>query len=261
MIFLAAALAVLVVAAARPQRSTAVPVEGAGIMLANDISSSMSADDISPSRLGAAKAAALRFLNGVPSSVSVGQIEFARRPTLLQSPTTDHVLTRQAIERLAPGGGGTAIGDTIQVALRSLEALRHAGKKLPGAILLLSDGTSNVGVSPFTAAEQAKAAHIPIYTIALGTTHGTIQIKRKGRTVMAPVPVSPQELGQIARLSGGRAYAAADSTGARAIYAHLAAKLGTKRVKEDISRDFVGGGVVLLLAGAVLSLLWFARLI
>jgi Ca-activated chloride channel family protein len=261
MILLGAALAVLILAAARPQRSTAVPVEGAGIMLADDVSSSMTATDVSPSRLGAAQQASLRFLNGVPGSVSVGQIEFARQPTLLQSPTTDHSLTRQAIERLAPGGGGTAIGETIETALRSLAALRHAGKKLPGAILLLSDGTSNVGISPYTAAEQARAAHIPIYTIALGTAHGTIQIKRRGRVVTAEVPVSPQELGQIARLSGGRAFTAADSAGARAIYSHLATKLGTKRVKEDISVDFVGGGLVLLVAGGSLSLLWFARLV
>jgi Ca-activated chloride channel homolog len=261
MVLLAATVAVLILAAARPEQATTAPVDGAGIMLANDVSSSMTATDVKPSRLGAAKRAALRFLSGVPSSVSVGQIEFARRPTLLQSPATDHALTRQAILRLAPGGGGTAIGEAIQDALSSLAALRHAGKKLPGAILLLSDGVSNVGISPYTAAEQAKAAHVPIYTIALGTDHGTIEIKQRGQTVTAAVPVSPQELGQIAKLSGGHAYTASDSAGASAIYAHLAVKLGTKHVKKDISADFVGGGLVLLLAAGALSLLWFARLV
>jgi Ca-activated chloride channel family protein len=261
MLLLAAAITALILAAARPERRTIVPVDGAGIMLANDVSSSMSSTDVRPSRLGAAKRAALRFLGGVPGSVSVGQIEFARHPTLLQSPTTDHALTGKAIAALVPGGGGTAIGDAIQTALRSLSTLRRAGKKLPGAILLLSDGTSNVGVSPYTAAEQAKAAHIPIYTIALGTAHGTISITRRGRAVSTPVPVSPGELGQIAKLSGGKAYTAADSARASAIYAHLATKLGQKHVKQEITVDFVGAGVILLVGGGVLSLLWFARIV
>jgi Ca-activated chloride channel family protein len=261
LLLLTVAIAALILAAARPEHTVAVPVEGAGIMLANDASNSMSATDVSPSRLAAAQKAALRFLNGVPGSMSVGQIEFARHVTLLQSPTTDHALARQAILRVAPGGGGTAIGDAIDTALHSLASLRHAGKKLPAAILLLSDGTSNVGANPYAAAQQAKAAHVPIYTIAMGTASGTIQIKKKRRTVTAPVPVSPQELRQIANLSGGRAYTAADGARASAIYAHLAAKLGSKHVKREITADFVGGGLVLLLASGALSLLWFARLI
>ena len=257
----AAACTVLTLAAARPQDTAAVPVDGAGIMLANDVSSSMSATDVKPTRLGAAKRAALRFLSGVPASISVGQVEFARHPTLLQSPTADHSLERQAIARLAPGGGGTAIGDAIETALSSLATLRHAGKKLPAAILLLSDGTSNVGTSPYTAAQQAKAAHVPIYTIALGTADGTIQIPRAGHDVTADVPVSPGELDEIAKLSGGRAYSAADSQRASAIYGHLATKLSTKRIKQDITTDFVGGGLALLLASGALSLLWFARIV
>lgn len=256
---LAGALVVLILAAARPQRSVTLPVKGAGIMLANDISSSMSATDVRPSRLGAAKRAALGFLARVPGSVSVGQIEFARHPTLLQGPTTDRRLAREAIARLQPGGGGTAIGDAIQVALHSLTTLRRDGKKVPAAILLLSDGASNVGVTSASAAQQARADHIPIYTIALGTARGTIQIERGGRRVTADVPVATQELAQIARLSGGRAYTAADSARASAIYAHLAKKLGTRRARRDITVAFVGAAVFLLLGSAALSLRWFAR--
>jgi Ca-activated chloride channel family protein len=255
------ALAVLIVAAARPQDTVAVPVDSAAIMLANDISSSMTATDVHPSRLGAAKAAAKRFVAGVPGSVQVGQIQFARRPTLLQSPTTDHQLTQQAIAQLSPGGGGTAIGGAIETALHAITTLPHKdGKRPPGAIVLLSDGTSNVGISPYTAAAQAKALHIPIYTIAIGTAHGTIPIKHGTQTVTTPVPVSPQELGQIATQSGGRAFTASDSAKASAIYAHLARQLGHKNVKNEITASVAGGGLVLLLLGSALSLFWFARL-
>jgi Ca-activated chloride channel homolog len=254
------ALAALIVAAARPQETVAVPVNGAAIMLANDVSSSMSATDVKPSRLGAAQAAARRFVAGVPSSVEVGQMQFARRPILLQSPTTDRAHVDAAIAALKPGGGGTAIGDTIQTALRVLTNLHQNGKRLPGAIVLLSDGTSNVGTSPLVAAQQAKRLHIPIYTIALGTTNGTISIKRRGQNVNVPVPVSSQELAAIANQSGGRTFAAADSARASAVYAHLATQLGHKKVKRELTARIVGGGLALVLAGIVLALLLFARL-
>ena len=255
------AIAVLIVAAARPQRTVAVPVDSAAIMLANDVSSSMASTDVHPSRLAAAQRAATRLVAGVPSTVMVGQIEFARRPVLLQSPTTDHALTEAAIAHLRPGGGGTAIGDAITTALHALTTLpAKAGKRPPGAIVLLSDGASNVGSDPLAAARQAKADHIAIYTIAIGTAHGTIPITRHGQTVTTPVPVSPQELGQIATASGGRAYTAADSLKASAVYAHLAVELGHKNVKRELTAGFAGGGLVLLLVGSGLSLLWFGRL-
>jgi Ca-activated chloride channel family protein len=256
------AIAALIVAAARPQRTVAVPVDSAAIMLANDVSSSMTATDVRPSRLAAAERAATRFVAGLPSTALVGQIEFARRPTLLQSPTTDHALTRAAIAQLRPGGGGTAIGNTITTALHVLTTLGPKGGRRPGsAIVLLSDGASNVGPGPLAAARQAKADHIPIYTIALGTSHGTIAIKHGSQTVATPVPVSSQELAQIASTSAGRAYSAADSADASAVYAHLATQLGHKPVKRELTAGFAGGGLVLLLVGSTLSLLWFGRLI
>jgi Ca-activated chloride channel family protein len=262
MIVFAVAIAVLIVAAARPQRTVAVPVDSAAIMLENDVSSSMTATDVHPSRLVAAQRAAERLVAGVPSTVLVGQLEFARRPVLLQSPTTDHSLTQAAIAQLRPGGGGTAIGDAIETAVHVLTTLpAKGGKRPPSAIVLLSDGTSNVGISPLTAARDAKAQHIPIYTIALGTPNGTIAIMRGSRTVITPVPVSPQELAQIATSSGGRAYTAADSVKASAIYAHLATELGHKKVKREITAGFAGGGLVLLLFGSALSLRWFGRLV
>jgi Ca-activated chloride channel family protein len=255
------AIAVLIVAAARPQETVAVPVDSAAVMLANDISDSMKATDVKPSRLGAAQQADRRFLASVPSSVAVGSLEFARHPAVLQSPTSDRTLTRSAVDQLRPGGGGTAIGDAINTAVRVLDALPlQGGKHRPAAIVLLSDGGSNVGASAVLAARQAAAQHIPVYTIALGTANGTIRGEQGGRTATISVPVSSQELAQIAQAAGGHAYTAADSAKVSAIYAHLATQLGHKHVKREVTASFAGGGLALLLFGGVLSLAWFGRL-
>jgi Ca-activated chloride channel family protein len=262
MLVFAVAIALLIAAAARPQHTVAVPVNSAAIMLANDISNSMSATDVKPSRLGAAQKAGAKFVSRVPGGAEVGLIEFARRPVLLQSPTTNHALTLGAIAGLHPGGGGTAIGEAVSTALHTLTTLpRKDGKRPPGAIVLLSDGSSNVGPGPLTAARQAKADHIPIYTISLGTPNGTIPIKKNGQTVSTPVPVSSQQLAQIAQSSGGKAYTAADSAKANAVYAHLAVQLGHKKVKREITADVAGGGLALLLVGGALTLMWFGRIV
>ena len=262
MLVFAIAIALLIAAAARPQRTVAVPIDSAAIMLANDISSSMSATDVKPSRLGAAQKAGSKFVTEVPAGAQVGLIEFARRPVLLQSPTTNHQLALGAIAGLRPGGGGTAIGEAITTALHTLTTLpRKEGRRPPGAIVLLSDGTSNVGPGPLAAARQAKADHIPVYTISLGTPKGTIPIKRNGQTVTTPVPVSSQELAQIAQASGGQAFTAANSAKASAIYQRLAVQLGHKKVKREITADVAGGGLVLLLVGGALTLMWFGRIV
>lgn len=256
------ALTVLIVAAARPQRSLAKPVTDGAVMLADDISSSMQATDVAPSRLRAAERAARRFLADVPSAVQVGLLEFARRPTVLQSPTGDHAVTSTALRQTPRTSGGTAVGQAILVAMGELAHVpRVAGKLPPGAIVLISDGASNVGVSPLTVARQAAARHIPIYTVSVGTPNGTIPIKRGSQTVTTPVPVSREQLAQIASLSGGRAFTASDAAGVSAAYQHLAARLGHRHVKQEITTSFAGGGLALLLIGSVLSLRWFGRLV
>ena len=256
------ALAVLIGAAARPQRSVAKPVTDGAVMLADDISSSMQATDIAPSRLRAAQRAARRFLESIPSTVQVGLLEFARTPTVLQSPTTDHGLTEAALAEPLRTSGGTAIGEAILTATQEIRSVpRVAGKRPPGAIVLISDGASNVGIGPLAAAREAGAQHIPIYTISVGTPNGTIPIKQGSRTVTVPVPVSRQQLAQIASASGGRAFTASDASGVSAAYTHLAARLGHKQVKQEITASFAGGGLVLLLLGSALSLRWFGRLV
>jgi Ca-activated chloride channel homolog len=261
MLAFALALAVLVVAAARPQRSLAMPVDTATIMLANDTSGSMAATDVAPSRLGAAQHAATRFLASVPGSVRVGLIEFNTRVTLLQSPTTDHALVRSALAQLRVTGG-TAIGDALRSALHTLaSAPKQGGKRPPGAIVLLSDGATDVGSDPLTAAQEAAAEHVPVYTVELGTAHGTVTETRGTHTVTIPVPPDPQQLEEIARISHGQAFTVTDAKRLDTVYEHLGAELGHKKVKHEVTAEFAGGGLLLLLLGSLTSLTWFGRLV
>jgi Ca-activated chloride channel family protein len=253
------ALIALVLAAAKPQHAVTVPVNDGAVMLANDTSSSMASTDIVPSRLVAAERAAARFARTVPGAVRLGIERFTQQPILLQSPSTDHSLTIQALQGLH-AYGHTAIGRAIQRADQVLMALRTpTGKHVPGAIVLISDGGSDIGIDPITAARQSAADHIPIYTVSLGTSHGTIVIPRGKHNKVVPVPIAPQTLQQIARASGGQGYSVADSAHLSQVYAHLAAQLGHKQVQRQITQTFAGAGLVLLLIGSALSLRWFGR--
>jgi Ca-activated chloride channel homolog len=261
MVAFGTALAVLIAAAARPQRTVAVPVDTASIMLANDTSGSMSATDVAPSRLAAAEKAANQFLAKVPASVRVGLLEFNTHVALLQSPTTDHTLVSSALAQLRPTGG-TAIGDALRTALHTLATVpKLNGKAPPAAIVLLSDGASDVGSDPITAAEQAATEHIPVYTVEMGTAHGTVIETRGNRTVTVPVPPNPQQLAEIARISHGQAFTATNAKGLDTVYQRLGAELGHKKVKHEMTATFAGGGLALLLLGGVASLVWFGRLI
>lgn len=262
MLAFALAVAVLIIAGARPQRSVAKPVTNGAVMLADDISGSMQATDVAPSRLRSALRSARRFVAEVPSSVQVGVLEFARRSAVLQSPTSNHALTIDALSRVPQTSGGTAVGVALTLAMNELDHVPRVGGKLPpGAIVLISDGASNVGISPLDVARQAKARHIPIYTVSVGTPNGTIAIRHGSQTTTAPVPVSREQLGEIARLSGGKTFTASDSAGVRVAYQRLAARLGKKHVKQEVTTSFAGFGLVLLALGSVMTLRWFGRLV
>jgi len=259
---MALALAALIVAAARPQTTRAVEVERASIMLVTDNSGSMEATDVAPSRLAAVKTAAERFVTRVPARLNIGVLAFNQTPRVLQSPTTDRFDVTSAIERMSPSGG-TATGDAIA---QSLNILRHVpgelGRRPPAAIVLLSDGKSTSGRDPVAAARQARSLHIPIYTVALGTPNGRITVPRRGGgTHTVPVPPDPQTLAGIARASGGRAFTAQSASGLSQVYEKLGSQLGHKQEKRQITSAIAGGGLVLLLGAAALSLGWFGRLI
>jgi Ca-activated chloride channel homolog len=262
MLAFAFALALILVAAARPQTTVAVPVEHASILLMTDVSGSMQAQDVKPSRLVAVRRAATTFVDSVPKQVNAGVMAFNQTPTILQSPTTDRIAVKSALQRLQ-SSGGTATGNAVRAAVRILTATPGAdGKPPPAAIVLLSDGKSTSGVAPLTAAQEAGRRHIPIYTVALGTSTGTITIPRKGGgTETRQVPPDPETLRQMAAASGGQAYQAADAQRLSQVYERLGSQLGRKNEPRQISSLFAAAALALLLAGAALTLRWFGRLI
>jgi Ca-activated chloride channel family protein len=262
MLAFALALALLLVAVAKPQTTVAVPVEHASIMLMTDVSGSMEAQDVRPSRLVAARRAATTFVDGVPKEVNVGVMAFNQTATVLQSPTTDRIAVKSALQRMK-SSGGTATGDAVRAAVRILTAPTGVnGKAPPAAIVLLSDGKSTTGVQPLTAAQEAGRRHIPIYTVALGTATGTITVPRQGGgTETRQVPPDPETMRQLASASGGQAYEAADTQRLSQVYERLGSQLGRKNEPRQISSLFAAAALAFVLAGAALTLRWFGRLI
>lgn len=257
----ALAAAMLVVAAAKPQRTVAVPVERAAVMLASDVSGSMTATDIEPSRLVAAKRAASRFVDEVPARVNVGVLAFNSTPRVLQSPTRDRGAVKAAIAGMQPSGG-TATGEAIATATSSLRPASSSRRRSPAAILLLSDGKSTSGRDAVEAARAAAKLKVPVYTVVLGTADGTITVPRaSGGTATRKVPPDPDSLAQIARASGGKAYTAQSASGLKDIYESLGSQLGRENQKREVTSAVTGGGLALLLVGVAMSLRWFGRLI
>jgi Ca-activated chloride channel homolog len=258
------ALAALIVAAARPQRTIAVPVERASIMLATDVSGSMTATDVKPNRLTAAKHAAFQFLSSVPRQVNVGVMAFNQIPQVLQSPTQDRTAVSAAIQRMQVHGG-TATGEAINTAVTVLNRTPPGQKRPPAAIVLLSDGASTSGRDPVAAAQAAAKAKIPIYTVALGTPAGTIQVKRPqrlgGGVATQRVPPDPASLAQIAHASGGKAFTAQSAGGLKTVYQRLGSQLGKKKEKRQVTSAVAGGGLLLLVGGAALSLGFLGRIV
>jgi Ca-activated chloride channel family protein len=256
-------LVVLLFAAARPQKTVAVPVEHAAIMLVTDVSGSMESQDVAPTRLVAARRAAVRFVEGVPKQVNIGVMEFNQTPTVLQAPTNDRLDVKTALQRLR-SSGGTATGEAVRAAVRILStATSTSSKHAPAAIVLLSDGASTHGVAPITAAQEAGRQHIPVYTVALGTPSGTITIPRPGGngTETRRVPPDPATLRQMSAASGGQFFEATGADRLSQVYQRLGSQLGRRNEQRQISSLFAAAALALLLAGAVVSLRWFGRLI
>jgi Ca-activated chloride channel homolog len=253
MALLLASLAALVVALAKPQKTVAVPIERATIMLVTDHSRSMEADDVAPDRLAAAQKAANTFLDQVPDKVRVGIVGYSTAPDAVQTPTAERQPVRQIIDAQFPDGA-TATGDALDVALKAITedvGTGTGGRKPPSAIVLLSDGKWTTGTDPVNVALTAGQEKVPIYTVALGTEDGVVQGNAFGGYI--PVPPDPETLGAIARESGGKAFAADDSKQLSEIYKNLGSKLGSKQRKRQVSATFALGGLLLLLAAAASS--------
>jgi Ca-activated chloride channel homolog len=260
------ALGVLIVALARPQRSVAAPQRAATVVLVNDVSGSMRADDVSPDRLTAAVKSAKVLADKTPDNFRLGLVTFADYAEQLVAPTTDRGAVDGALERMV-ADGGTAMGDGLARGLQSAQTPvpRENGKgtrKLPAIMVLLSDGKNTLGVNnPLDVAEQAKRARIPIYTIALGTESGeVVQQDQFGFVQRIPVPPDKETLRRIASITGARFYEAVSAKDAEQIYNKIGTRLTSKPEKREVTVAFAGGAVVLLLAGGALSLVWFGRL-
>ena len=221
-------------------------------MLVTDVSRSMSATDVSPTRLEAARSAAKNFIDKVPDALRVGLVSFSDGAQTLQTPTTDRNALNDGLQTLQPLSG-TATGAGLRAALDSLKLNGvDAGKRPPSALVLLSDGSATDGAAADEAAAEAKRLHVPIYTVALGTPDGTITLQGQ----VLRVPPDPEALKRIAQESGGEAFSAQDTDQFNAVYDRLGSQIGTKPGKQEISTLFAGLAL-LMLGGAVVSSLKF----
>jgi Ca-activated chloride channel family protein len=257
------ALTALLVALARPQISVAVPRREATVMLAMDSSGSMNAHDVSPNREAAARSAALRFVRGLPRSFDVGVVTFASMAAVVSPPTRDRPTVEAAIGSLH-AGGATALGDAIQLALeaRPVDARRNPpAQQPPRVILVLSDGKNTQGHDPLEVAQEARRRKVPVYTIALGTAGGYVDVTGlDGTPQRVPVPPDPDTLRQVAAATHGQAFAAADEQTLHQVYARIASRVGHTTQQREVTAAFLGAGILLLLAGGTLSALWLSRL-
>jgi Ca-activated chloride channel homolog len=253
---LLAAIALLAVALARPRITYRAAVQQASMVLITDHSGSMAANDVQPTRLSAAVAAANTFIDQLPSSVRLGAIGFGSVPDSVQQPVAGHGAARALIDAQA-AGGGTDTGDALTLALQLLHSSNP--KHPPSAIVLLSDGAANAGPDPVTVAREAAKARIPIYTVALGTPNGVLNNPDPYGPPLA-VPPDPQLMQQIAQVSGARAFNAQSADRLSSIYKQLGSQLGSVSRKREITVAFAVGGLVLLLLAAASSSRGFGRL-
>ena len=265
------ALTCALAALARPEAEVSVASEQASIVLTVDVSGSMSAEDVKPTRLGAAQEAVRRFLAGLPKKYRVGLVTFSAEPYVAAPLTHDRQLVLEALRFGTTFGRGTAIGDSLA---RSVELLQPVASGDDGttaqparppadpegplsAILLLSDGAQTRGtLEPLQGAERAKSYGIPIYAVALGTPTGVID--RGG--FVRPVPPDPVTLRQIAETTGGEFFATQNEVRLNAVYEDLASRLGEKKEWRELSFVLLGLAALFALGAGALSLLWIQRL-
>jgi Ca-activated chloride channel family protein len=269
------ALTVLLTSLARPQAVTLVPKEQATVMLVLDVSGSMNATDVHPTRMVAAQQAATTFVGELPAKLRVGVVSFASTAQTLTRPTTDRAAVAEAIATLH-AEGATAMGDGIE---RALDVKRAPGAvtaggiqpaptpavggegQVPLVVLLLSDGANTQGrVRPMDAAAHARALEVPVFTIALGTEQGMVDVPNEtGQLQRVPVPPDELTLRRIAEVTGARFFAAPTDRDLRGVYRELGSRIGFVRQPQEVTVVFAAVGLLLLVAGMALSLAWFSR--
>ncbi|HWI01837.1 MAG TPA: VWA domain-containing protein [Propionibacteriaceae bacterium] len=243
-------LLTLTLAFAKPKDQVSVPRERATIVVTIDVSLSMEAADVKPTRLEAAKAAARDFVTALPPKFNVALVSFAGTATTVVPPTLDRGAVTAAIENLRPDRS-TAIGEGIYTSLTALAQVPpdpdNPDAVVPARVVLLSDGKTQIGRTSDQAANEAKAQRVPIYTIAYGTEDGYIEIG--GR--QEPVPVDKAELARVAKISGGEAYSAASAGELKQVYKDIGSSVGKEKVDREVTARYAGFGLGLAILAAL----------
>ncbi|WP_326553057.1 VWA domain-containing protein [Micromonospora sp. NBC_01813] len=250
-------LLVLASALARPSIDAEESLERATVMLAIDVSLSMEANDVAPSRIEAAQQAAKEFVAELPEGYNIGLVAFAKSANVLVAPTKDRPAVTQAIDGLALAEA-TATGEAVFTSLEAIRMVPTDGAEgpPPARIVLLSDGYRTSGRSVEEAAAAAAAANVPVSTIAFGTDDGQVQI---GGQVQR-VPVDRFALAELAEATNGYYYEAATVSELNQVYEDMGSSIGQRTVPREITQWYAAVALLLALGAAVLSLLWTSRL-
>ncbi|MCK9520643.1 MAG: VWA domain-containing protein [Dehalococcoidia bacterium] len=272
-----AGLAALIIALARPEVVVSVPREEATVILVTDISGSMNAEDVEPTRLVAAQEAANVLIEELPEGFRVSLVTFSTAVQTRVMPTTDREAVRAALEALQ-ANGGTAMGDALMHSLDLAQLEQQArngdpgttptptpqqapGDEAPVVVVLLSDGYNTAGsADPLQAADRAAEFGLPVFTVALGTQDGIVQVPDSaGNLRTVRVPPDEETLEEIAERTGARFFTAPDASELRGIYEALGSTIGYDEEDREITPAFVAAAIFAITAGGALSLLWFNR--
>jgi Ca-activated chloride channel family protein len=270
-VLLVAALAVMLLALSRPVAAVAEPRREGTVILAFDVSTSMAAKDMQPTRLDAAKAAAKGFVDKQPATVKIGVVAFGGNGIVAQQPTTDKDQVLASVNRLTPQGE-TSLGRGILTSLSAIAGKpivsngdsEQGGGETPigyyggTAIVLLTDGENTSGPDPLNLADLASAAGVKIYTIGLGSAAGTV-LEIGGFSIATHL--DEDSLKQIAEISGGTYYNATDATSLSQVYDSVQLNWVSRSVPHEVTSLVAGIATLLLLAGAVVSVLRRGRVI
>ena len=288
------ALATMIVAMARPAAVIMLPSQRETIILAMDVSGSMRATDVQPNRLAAAQAAARAFVADQPSRARIGVVSFAATASVVQPPTQNREEILAAIDRFQLQRG-TAVGSGILVSLKTIfpdvefdlrswnprgETARRSAPLAPGreqdktgkadekpvepgsfgsaAIILLTDGQTTTGPDPIEAARMAADRGIRVYTVGIGTQAGEI-IGAEGWSMR--VRLDEETLKTIANLTRGEYFYAGTASDLKKVYEALNTRVSLEKKETEITALVTAGAAILALAAALLSVLWFNRIL
>lgn len=260
-------LTLLLVGFARPEANVTVPREGATVVLAMDVSGSMAAKDVKPTRLAAADAAITQFLHDLPSKYRVSLVTFSQRPTVKVPPTYDRKLIVQALPtktELEASAVADGAATAVLVASKAVGKSKPGAPHPPAAVLLVSDGAQNYGrLKAADAIAQARKLDVPISTISLGTADGIVYQKLPGSkyTEQHAVPAAPAQLQAFAQSTGGRFFKAGSASALQQVYKDLGSRLARESKKREITQWWTMGAVGFIAVGALLSGVWFRRLV